>query len=82
MSIALQYLKNIYFKFSNNPGQLLDLHGYIISFAYILPLILGDWWLRRDERSLRKAPFVIYLFLGFLIYINFGTYSTFIYFQF
>ena len=82
MNVALKYFQNIYFSISDNPSQLLVLQGCLVSFAYIIPLILSDWWLRRDERSLRKAPFLVYLLMGILIYINFGTNSSFIYFQF
>jgi D-alanyl-lipoteichoic acid acyltransferase DltB (MBOAT superfamily) len=56
-----------------------------ISF-YIIPLLLGDWWMRRNERKLRVGNkwvnYFVYLLLGTLIYMKFGTNHSFIYFQF
>ncbi len=61
--------------------------GYEI-FKYIIPLIILDWYLRRDERSL-KVPNNIYirrisyLIIAMLIFIHFdSTPNSFIYFQF
>lgn len=82
LSSSVGYLKNIFYSIYQHPDQFLSLPQGMIAFAYIIPLILADWWLRRDERRLRKVPFVVYIVLGFLIYINFGASNTFIYFQF
>lgn len=50
---ALDYIKNI---FIAHQGQSPTPVNSTIAFIYILPLILIDWWLRRDERHLR-IPF-------------------------
>lgn len=50
---ALDYIKNI---FIAHQGQSPTPVNSKIAFIYILPLILIDWWLRRDERHLR-IPF-------------------------
>jgi len=56
-------------------------------FYYIIALILGDWYLRRDERKLKvKFPSLIRIFLYLLfsiaIILKFSGNSSFIYFQF
>jgi D-alanyl-lipoteichoic acid acyltransferase DltB (MBOAT superfamily) len=55
MQIALGYIKQIGVSIYNNPTMIL--HPYFIYkwkmvFVYIIPLVLGDWYLRRDERRL------------------------------
>ena len=52
---------------------------------YIVPFVLIDWWLRRDERSLRtptKFRPLLYLILLIMIFFSFGKKTNFIYFQF
>jgi hypothetical protein len=87
---ALDYIKHIGLSIINNPGQFLLLPGGKMAFIYILPLVLGDWYLRRDERMLRisfSKPVYRYIFYNSLVIIiilkfmlNQG--SSFIYFQF
>lgn len=74
----------------NNPGQYLQLPGGKKMILFVLPLLMIDWYLRRDERRY-KVPqnriirWCIYLFLTIGI-INMLSQSdesnSFIYFQF
>jgi D-alanyl-lipoteichoic acid acyltransferase DltB (MBOAT superfamily) len=58
-------------------------------FFLIIPFILIEWWLRRDERSLRATPykklnFVIYVLLALVVihYLIINNNKSFIYFEF
>lgn len=87
MSFALSYIKKIGVSSIEHPSQFLMLPSGKIAFVFIISLILGDWYLRRDERVLKTMKnknyrFLIYLVLGCVIYLRFGTNSNFIYFQF
>ena len=89
---ALGYIKHIGVSIIEHPGQFLMLPSGKMAFIYIIPLILGDWYLRRDERKLlvtnqKTIRYSIYCFLGILILVELLTYlntepSSFIYFQF
>jgi hypothetical protein len=92
MGFALSYIKQIGVSLIEHPGQLLILPMGKKVFVYIIPLVLGDWWLRRDERLLKMSNYkminyIILLFLSILILNIFLSYLTktpnsFIYFQF
>ncbi|MFM2255559.1 MAG: hypothetical protein RLZZ47_1048 [Bacteroidota bacterium] len=92
MSMALGFIHHIGDSIIQYPGQLLSLPGGKMSFVYIVPLVLGDWYLRRDERALKVSTYnlvrlFMYCILGILILIELLTYlntkpSSFIYFQF
>jgi hypothetical protein len=89
---ALGYIKHIGVSIIEHPGQFLMLPGGKMAFVYIFPLVLGDWYLRRDERKLlvsnkKIVRYSIYCFFGILILVELLTYlntkpSSFIYFQF
>lgn len=81
MKEAFGYLKGIF----SNYKQPQDFLSYSNVFYYIIPLILGDWWLRRDERNLKvpkRGKTIIYIMLGVLVLFYFGKKTNFIYFQF
>ena len=88
MSMALGYIKHIGISILKDPGQFLTLSGGKMAFVYIIPLILGDWYLRRDERMLRSPFKLLELFIltiTLLYLINTilsESNSSFIYFQF
>ncbi len=89
MSMALGFIQHIGDSIINHPGQLLSLPDGKMSFLYILPLVLGDWYLRRDERKLKKFPnskLNIFIYAILIICLLFSSInndnSTFIYFQF
>ena len=82
------FIKRIISDSINNPLQYLYKPDGISIFLYIVPLILLDWYFRRDERTL-KAPnnkairIAVYFFLSILIFSFWGNSSnSFIYFQF
>lgn len=89
---SLGFIKHILVSIIEYPGQFLELPVGKMAFMYIIPLVLGDWYLRKDERSLlvpsnKYVRISIYCFLGMLILIEMLTYlnakpSSFIYFQF
>ena len=89
---SLGFIKHILVSIIEYPGQFLVLPVGKMAFMYIIPLVLGDWYLRKDERLLlvpsnKYVRIPIYCFLGTLILIEMLTYlnakpSSFIYFQF
>ncbi len=92
ISAAIGYITRIGKSLSESPSQLLAMPDYSVVFVYIVPLILGDWYLRHDERAL-KVPnqifvrITLYCIIGTLILNEFLTYlnakpASFIYFQF
>lgn len=87
MSGAIGYINQICLSVYNDPSQFLKLPTGKSTLIIILPLILGDWYLRRNDRNL-KVPynriirFFIYIILSLSIFIRFGTATKFIYFQF
>jgi hypothetical protein len=85
MSMALGFIQQIGDSIIKHPGQLLSLPGGKMSFLYILPLVFGDWFLRRDERNYNFGRFVgvALAFISFLWLLNsIGNSTSFIYFQF
>ena len=87
MGEALGYLERICVSINHNPKQFLVLPAGKMAFLYIIPLIFGDWWLRRNERSLKmfakvNSRIILYLLLLLIIFIKFGGNTSFIYFEF
>jgi hypothetical protein len=94
MLIAIAYLKRIVTDTVLHPMQYLHIPHGLLEFKYVLPLLIGDWWLRRNERSLRMPQFqnpllsaalriVIYWsVIGALLWNLSSDESSFIYFQF
>lgn len=87
---AFSYIKRILTSIFNNPSQLMhtnNLHGSI-ALLYILPLIILDWWFRRNERELRTSKYALINWLAtnimvvLILYNFFEKATTFIYFQF
>jgi alginate O-acetyltransferase complex protein AlgI len=81
MKDAVGYLKGMFTNYKHPSAGLL----YTNVFYYIIPLILVDWWLRRDERNLRvpkTGKGIVYLVLALLVVFYFGKKTNFIYFQF
>ncbi len=84
---AIGYIQSI-FSNTSNLGEFLLFKNM---FYYIVPLILLDWWFRKDERKLRmiESPLLrhtIYIVIAILIIaimvLRKGTKINFIYFQF
>ncbi len=87
IQIAVGYIKHIGLSITENPSQLLMLPGGKTTFFYIVPLVIGDWYVRRDERELRvvKKQLLkqfIYILLFLSIIFHYSPESNFIYFQF
>lgn len=83
------YIKQIFVSFYNQPFILYQPH-YILKWKmtiiYIIPLIIGDWYFRRDERSLKTSinmnSNIVAILLFIAILLHFGAKTSFIYFQF
>lgn len=92
LSIAFSFIKRMLLSFYYDPAHILKAPNGADAFWYVLPLIAGDWYLRRDERHLKTSrnkvlKAVIYITLIILIGTEFLNYiekqpSSFIYFQF
>jgi D-alanyl-lipoteichoic acid acyltransferase DltB (MBOAT superfamily) len=90
MTMGVSYIKNISASIIGDPGQFLHLPIGKMAFIYMIPLILGDWFMRRNERVLltpQKVLFrnVLYLIISILImwyFFNSDESASFIYFQF
>jgi len=84
---ATGYIKRIVSSLYKQPKQLLSAPSGMQAFIYIVPLIIVDWSLRRDERNLKKPrfAFLVYTLLTLLVAYSFFSReeaSSFIYFQF
>ena len=85
---ALGFIKHIGISIMEDPSQLLTLPKSKMVFAYIIPMVLGDWFLRRDERVIKvfKTDIIRIIFYWIIIFtiINycFEQKQSFIYFQF
>lgn len=84
---ALGYIKQIAVSAGHNPLQFLSLPGGTVALIYIIPLLLADWYLRRNERILRVPSsfllrFIVYFIVFYFVIGLFGEETSFIYFQF
>lgn len=89
---AIGYLKRMVVDIYQHPGQLLSLPDGVYAFIYIIPLLLADWYLRRNERSPATPAYkllrtMIYILLTALVLNYLGLFDAeekreFIYFQF
>ena len=85
LSKALDYIERCLYSLLQHPGQLLSLPPGKMAFLYIVPLLIGDWMLRRDERRYTFGRFVIWILsiVTILYFIqSIGKDTQFIYFQF
>jgi D-alanyl-lipoteichoic acid acyltransferase DltB (MBOAT superfamily) len=86
MPVALDYIQRIGISFLKHPRQCMMLQNGELSFLYMIPLVLGDWHFRRDERSLHVnsnfSRYIFYFLLLTITMLSFGARSSFIYFQF
>jgi D-alanyl-lipoteichoic acid acyltransferase DltB (MBOAT superfamily) len=89
LTLALGYIAHGVLSVLENQSQFLNIPFGIISFIYIIPLVIGDWYLRRDERIIdlqfinQFYRWLLYVVIVFLIVIFAkGQDQQFIYFQF
>ncbi|MFM7016800.1 MAG: MBOAT family O-acyltransferase [Bacteroidota bacterium] len=87
MTTAYGFLSHIATDFIQHPHHLFTIPTGKMAFVYIVPMVFGDWYLRRDERSLKTPSnkvvrYLIYWILLFLTIGLLGVKSSFIYFQF
>ncbi len=89
MGEAMSIFERVCSSIISNPKQFISLPGVKIAFIYIVPLIMGDWWLRRNERSLNlsKNKFIrefLYALLIILVFnqIMYQKTTQFVYFEF
>ena len=90
MNQALDYIEHIGISFYNNPSLLIQpyyLLKWKMTFVYIIPLVLVDWYLRRDERKIKsnissELRRSLYILIIFITLMNLESKSSFIYFQF
>ena len=88
MEEAFGYVSRLFSNIIQDPSQFMRLPGGKVTILYIVPLILIDWYLRRNERSLAVprnvfVRYAAYLLLIMITYLSFGKdASSFIYFQF
>ncbi len=81
LTVAVDFIKHIPIHLGQSPPLKLFL------FLYVIPFILIEWLLRRDERQIRVPPYkilrhIIYIAGIFLVIYHFKDNSSFIYFQF
>jgi alginate O-acetyltransferase complex protein AlgI len=85
LKLGIDYLWRIITNSATSPAQYLSIPTGIEVMAYIVPFVLIEWWLRRDERTLRTParyrPLLYFVLLIFIIF-SFGKKTNFIYFQF
>lgn len=92
LSNAVGYCKQIIVNSIQDPGQYFRRPPGLSIYIYIIPLLLIDWWLRRNERVIRLTNFrvvnwLIAVVMAFFIINNFLGYldvkpTSFIYFEF
>lgn len=95
VQIAIGYIKQIVVDTVSHPGHYLSKPNGLSALYYIIPLLVADWWLRRNERTLsmpniggsavltQTFKFVLYWIIVLVIIWHLGfSENSFIYFQF
>jgi D-alanyl-lipoteichoic acid acyltransferase DltB (MBOAT superfamily) len=82
LGTALDYIKRIVTDSIQHPAQYLRAPEGKLIFIYIVPLLILDWYFRRDERVPRRLGWVLSVIMGLLIFYMFGRDRSFIYFRF
>lgn len=91
--MAWGYIKQIGDNVIHHPEMLKSITEGKIAFIFIIPLVIGDWYLRRDARQLKAvlpsqtylktlANWLLYIVLIILVLVFFSQEQSFIYFQF
>jgi D-alanyl-lipoteichoic acid acyltransferase DltB (MBOAT superfamily) len=85
LPLALNYIMHIIQDIAQNPAQLLHTPSGLKSVLLVIPMVLGDWIFRRDDRNYPINKWIgLLLALVSLLYLlaAFGKKADFIYFQF
>lgn len=85
LPLAIDYITRIIQDIAQHPSQLLQTPSGLKTFLFIIPMILGDWIFRRDDRNYPMNKWIgLLLALVSLLYLlaAFGKKADFIYFQF
>lgn len=88
LSQAMGYIKQIFVSIYHQPQQLLSIPTGKNAIFYIAMVVLGDWYLRRNERHYKFNNKILIVLLALVCSVYFikqllmGTNSSFIYFQF
>lgn len=85
IQLAMGYIKQIGVSIIENPSQFLLIPENSIAFVYIVPIVFGDWHLRKDERKLKVGRIlsISLAVITIFYYLRvFGKNISFIYFQF
>lgn len=84
---GIDYIKQIFVNSFGNPRQFIHSPDGLTIFYYIIPLIVMDWWFRRDERKIAINKFIAIILCVLIVDYMANQYysekkSEFIYFQF
>ncbi len=86
ITVAAGYLEQTVRSIWHQPDQLFTLPVINVEWVYIVPLLMGDWYFRHDERRLRTGSKwitrFVYLLCVIMVLSKLGKASSFIYFQF
>lgn len=82
LHMAFDYINTIGQSLIHSPNELLNVPGGKIALIYIFPLMLGDWYFRRNERNLRMGTLLAYILFFIILDFGLGEEKSFIYFAF
>lgn len=85
LPLAIDYITRIIQDIAQHPSQLLQTPSGLKALLFVIPMVLGDWIFRRDDRNYPINKWIgLILALVSLIYLlaAFGKKADFIYFQF
>lgn len=85
LTIAVDYITRIFQDIIAHPNQLLHTPSGIKALLFIIPMLIGDWLFRRNERNYNFNKWIgfILTFITLLYLLTaFGKKADFIYFQF
>jgi hypothetical protein len=68
---SIKFIKHIILNIFEDPVQFTKFPGGKMAFVYIIPLIIGDWYLRRNERELKNTNSAIFRELIYAILLVF-----------
>lgn len=85
LPLAIDYITRIIQDIAQHPSQLLQTPSGLKALLFVIPMVLGDWIFRRDDRNYPINKWIgLILALVSLLYLlaAFGKKADFIYFQF